>query len=307
MRERKTGLLPFGIIIVYIFVLPAISVAQIGALETDIIEYTSLWKGERFLDGRPKVPDEILERMKEVSIEEAWGVLTSHGYRHQFETGWDNMHPDRVIVGRAVTATFMPQRPDVQNETEKRGKEQGRVGGQNSWVIDTLVENDLIVVDMFKTRNFVGDNLANWIATTTGTGMVIHGGNRDIDGIYEIPDFNSYVRFYNPDGMVDVTLMGINIPTRIGQVTVMPGDVVLGGREGVIFIPAHLAQEVVESSELVRIKDEFRQICFREKKYPLEQIYGKWTEEIEKGYMEWVKDQDKKGKLTSYQREQLLK
>ncbi|MBT4485054.1 MAG: RraA family protein, partial [Candidatus Latescibacteria bacterium] len=189
MRERKTCLLPFLVIIFYIFVPPAISIAQIGALETDIIEYTSLWKGERFLDGRPKVPDEILERMKEVSIEEAWGVLISHEYRHQFETGWDNMHPERVIVGRAVTATFMPKRPDVQNETEKRGKEQGRIGGQNSWVIYTLVENDLVVVDMFKTRNFVGDNLANWIATKTGTGMVIHGGNRDIDGIYEIPDF----------------------------------------------------------------------------------------------------------------------
>jgi len=201
-----------------------------------------------------------------------------------------NMHPDRIIVGRAVTAYFMPQRPDVHNTTEKRGKENGCIGGQNSWVIDTLVENDLIVVDMFQSTNFAGDNLANSIAAKSKTGMVINGGNRDMDGIYEIPNFNTFARFWNPEGIVDVTLMGINTPIRIGPVTVMPGDVVLGRREGVIFIPPHLAEQVVKTSEIVRLRDLFGHQRLREGKYTPGEIDRRWSDDMEKDFSQWLND-----------------
>lgn len=274
--------------------LPIIASAQFGTFSKDeLIKYTPENPYERFDDGRPKVPDSILERMKDVSIEEAWGVLRGHRYNFQFAGDWMNMHPDRVVVGRAVTCAFLPKRPDFDKVTSETGKEAGNVGGQNSWVIDTLVEGDLIVVDLFgkvKNGTFAGDNLANSIYAKTKTGMVIDGGVRDLDGIFSIPNFNSFIRGVDPTAIADVTLSGINIPIRIGEVTVMPGDIVLGRREGIIFIPPQFAEEVVTRSEDIRLRDEFGHQRLREQKYTPGEIDRKWTEEIEADFKEWKKE-----------------
>ena len=106
---------------------------------------TSQWQGERFADGRPNVADDILERIKSVTIEEAWGVLRGEGYHNQFEGGWKPLHDDVVVVGRALTAQYMPNRPDVSDQIKKRGKEDGRIGNPNSWPIDMLEEGDVYV------------------------------------------------------------------------------------------------------------------------------------------------------------------
>jgi regulator of RNase E activity RraA len=151
---------------------------------------------------------------------------------------------------------------------KKNGEKEGRIGGQNSWIIDTLVKGDVIVVDLMGKvidGTFMGDNLANAIwAKSGGKGVVIHGGARDIQGVEEIPDFPVFNRGWDPSAIADVMLMGINSPIRIGRAAVMPGDVVLGKKEGVIFIPAHLAQEVVETSEIVRVRDAFGHQRLRE-------------------------------------------
>src|SRR5690606_15145780 len=90
------------------------AVAQPGIFtKADLIEYTPEWTGERFADGRPKVSDDIIERMKAVTLEEAWATLRSEGFTHQYEEGWMQIHPDKVLVGRALTAVWMPGRPDV--------------------------------------------------------------------------------------------------------------------------------------------------------------------------------------------------
>jgi regulator of RNase E activity RraA len=260
----------------------------------DIIEWTKLNPYDRFPDGRPRVPDDILERTKKVTIEQAWGVLRGHGYNFQFEGDWMNLHPDRILVGRAVTAVFMPQRPDLHAVVEEQGKADGRIGAQNSWVIDTLVENDVIVVDMFgKIENgtYAGDNLGHSIAAKSKTGMIIDGGIRDLDGIYEMPNFATFVRGVHPTGIGGVTLMGLNVPIRIGNATVVPGDVVLGRREGVIFIPPHLAEEVVKRSEEIRLRDGFGHQRLQEGKYTPGQIDRGWTPEIEADFAEWRKTQ----------------
>ena len=184
--------------------------------------------------------------------------MQGNDYRFQSAGDWVNLHPNRVLVGRAVTCMFVPTRPDLNSAVEEQGKKEERIGGQNSWVIDTLVENDAIVVDLFgkvKEGTFAGDNLGNAIFAKTKTGMVIDDGIRDLDGIYELPDFATFVRGIDPTGIANVTLTGINI--RIGEATVLPGDVVLGNRSGVIFIPPHLAQTVVERGEEVNLRDRF--------------------------------------------------
>jgi regulator of RNase E activity RraA len=287
------------------------AMAQVGVFtKENLIEYTPQWKGERFPDGRPKVPDDILERMKAVSIEEAWAVLQRYRYNFQFEANWVMAGPkEPALVGRAVTAYFHPARPDVNGVIQKKGKEQGRIGGQNSWIIDTLVKGDVIVVDLMgklAEGTFMGDNLANSIwAKSGGTGVVIDGGARDIEGVEEIPNFPVFNRGWDPSAIANVMLMGINTPIRIGRAAVMPGDVVLGKKEGVIFIPAHLAQEVVESSEITRLRDQFGHQRLREGKYTPGQIDRGWSSDIEKDFAEWLKAKEKQ--LTPYQREKLLK
>ena len=260
-----------------------------------ILAMTHLWEGDRFPDGRPRVPDDIIRRMKAISIEQAWGVLNGNNYKFQFAGDWMNLHPDRILVGRAVTCAFVPIRPDFNDAISAQGEKEERVGGQNSWVIDTLVRDDVIVVDLFgkvKDGTFAGDNLGNSIYAKTQTGMVIDGGIRDLDGIYELPDFATFVRGVDPTGIANVTLTGINIPIRIAEATVLPGDVVLGRRGGIIFIPPQFAQQVVEQGEEVALRDRFGHQRLREEVYTPGEIDRKWSEEIDADFAKWRDNQE---------------
>ncbi|MFC1551102.1 RraA family protein [Candidatus Latescibacterota bacterium] len=295
MRKSKICSLLLAVFVITALVLPAVSFAQLGSFsKEDLIRFTAEWEGERFPDGRPKVPDSILERMKNVEIEEAWGVLRGAGYRYQFEAGWQNLHPERVLVGRAVTGAFLPQRPDVHNAIRDIGKEQGRTqaGGQNSWVIDILEKDDVIVIDLFDKifeGTYAGGNLANSIWSKTGTGMVVAGGVRDLGQINRLPDFSVFIRGADPTGIGGVTLISINAPTRIGRTTVMPGDVVLGTIEGVIFIPAHLAENVVDRAEVVNMRDTFGFERLHDGTYTPGEIDSRWSEVIEEDFSQWLK------------------
>lgn len=312
MKTKNSSKLPFipTLLIPLILSCAATLFAQPGAFtKGQLVEYTPDWKGDRFPDGRPKVPDDIVKRMGPVSIEEAWAVLKRHGFNQQFEGNWVLAGPkEPVLVGRAVTAYFFPARPDVNGAIKQKGEKDGRIGGQNSWIIDTCVKGDVIVADLMGKvvdGTFMGDNLANSIwAKTGGKGVVINGGARDIEGCERIPDFPVFNRGWDPSAIADMMLMGINTPVRIGRASVMPGDVVLGKKEGVIFIPAHLAQEVVETSEIVRLRDEFGHMRLREGKYTPGQIDRKWTDDIEKDFGAWLKTKGQE--LTPYQREKLL-
>jgi len=247
---------------------------------------------DRYPDGRPKVPDDLLKRMRQVTTEQAWGVLRRHGYNHQFEGNWFCTHPGKILVGRALTAMMVPMRPDLHELVEEIGKTEGRIGGQNSWVIDMLQPNDVMVVDMYgkvKDGTFVGDNLSTSLQRRTGTGAVIDGGIRDFQGIMKL-DIVIFCRGIHPTSIADATLAGINIPVRIGEATVLPGDVVLGTPTGVIFIPPHLVKEVVERSEEIRLRDRFGKQRLREGRYTPGQIDTKWTEEIEEDFKSWLKE-----------------
>jgi len=299
VKAGKSGVMLLLFVMFYLFFFSEVINAQFGTFSREeLIEYTKEWTGERFPDGRPKVPDRILEQMKEVTITEAWTILHKYGYDYQYEgSDWINLHPECVIVGRALTASFMPYRPDVDRITKEKGKAAGCIGAMNSWVIEPLVENDLMVVDLFGRvdgGDFLGDNLANSVYAKSKTGMVINGSVRDIDGIYEIDNFNAYIRGYDPAVWFGVMIMGINVPVRIGRSVVMPGDVVLGRRDGVIFIPPHLAEEIIKSSENAGLVDEWGHIRLREKKYTPGEVDGRWTEEMKKDFEEWKKVRLKK-------------
>jgi regulator of RNase E activity RraA len=272
----------------------AASAQQIS--KDELIFLTPEWAGERFGDGRPRVPDDILERMKRVTLEEAWAVLRGQGFDFQYEGDWQVIDPAAVLVGRAVTATFMPGRPDIHKQYDERGRTDGRSGSQNSWPVDLLQPGDVYVADQFGAHvdgPTVGDNVGNAIYANSGNGFVYDGAVRDLNGLREIEGLSIFFRSYhpshhNPPGRLNTTLVGINTPTRIGAATVMPGDVVLGRDGGVIFIPPHLAQRVVETSEIVRLRDLFGQQRLAAGIYTSGQIDARWSDEIERDFSRWL-------------------
>lgn len=259
----------------------------------DIIALTPQWKGDRFDDGRPRVPDDILKRLEKVKTEEAWSVLWMKEYRYQIESNWKIVHPEKVLIGRAVTAVFGPRRPDLHDFLMEYGhKQEGRIGEMNSWVIQTLVKDDVIVVDLFDKifeGTYSGGNLSTAIATRTGRGQVIWGGIRDLQQIIEIKNLQTFYRGYDPTGIRDVTLLGLNVPCRIGNAICMPGDVVLGSVAGTLFIPPHLAEECVVNSERTRLREIFGFQRLREGTYTSAQMDTKWTDEIEADFSAWRK------------------
>jgi len=284
----------------------------------EMLFLTPLWKGERFADGRPKASDALLQRLKSVTLEEAWAVLKNENFKHNYEDGWQTINPDSVLVGRALTATFMPGRPDIQRVIDDRGHtKDGRIKSQNSWPIDMLVKGDVYVVDQFGAHEdgpTIGDNLGNSIYAKTGNGIVYNGAVRDINGLKELGRFTSFFRTYhpshhlnNPDGELNTTLVGINTPTRIGKATVLPGDVVLGRDGGVIFFPPHLLEIVVKTSEIVRLRDMFGHQRLREQKYTPGQIDNRWSEEIEKDFSKWLNDKIDKLPVPKAQIQEFLK
>lgn len=257
----------------------------------EMMALTPTWKGERFADGRPKVSDQILERMKNISLEQAWSVLRGEGYPHQYEHGWQNIHAGEVLVGRVLTAQYMPLRQEVRAQLEKKGAEEGRIGDMVSWPIDMLEKGDVYVADSYAKIDdgpIIGDNLGTAIVAKSGNGVVINGTVRDYESLSKIAGFTSFIRGTHPSYQQQMMLTGINVPIRIGGVTVMPGDIVLGKHDGVIFIPPHLAEKVVKTGEIVILRDRFGHQMLREGTYTPGQIDARWTEAIEKHFSQWL-------------------
>lgn len=280
------------------------SFGQLGMFTTEQrIDITRSWKGERFPDGRPKVPDEVLNRLRHTTAEEAWGTLRRHGFNLQFEGNWKtiNVKPGERLVGRAVTAQFMPRRPDMDAVINAHAKQEGRVGhGQNSWVIDTLVKGDVMVVDLYGKIDggtIIGDNLGTSIMTKTGTGLVVNGAVRDPSGLSEIDGFKVFTRGFHPSAIAEATLMGFNIPIRMGHATVLPGDVVLSDPDGITFIPAELAEEVADESELTQLRDDWGHTMLREQKYTPGQIDARWTPQMVDEFNKWAESKGSKMRM----------
>jgi len=250
--------------------------AQIFTFTPDqMIKYSAKNPFDRFADGRPRIPDALLEKAKGLSAEEIFAVLPEAKFPNQYEGNWTVLHPGRKLVGRAVTAQFMPYRPDVAEVAESEAKAKGLGHNANQRVIDVLQPGDVIVVDLFgKIDNgtFVGDNLATAIYSTTKTGFVIDGGIRDLEGIFPI-EIAAYFRGVHPSAIGNVMLTGVNIPVRIGGATVMPGDLVFGDREGVYFVPPYLVAEILEKAETTHIHDEWTKSKFLTGKYKSSELY----------------------------------
>lgn len=255
--------------------------------------YTYQWEGERFEDGRPKVSDELLERVKNIKLEDAWQYLNELGYPNQYEGGWEKLHADEPMVGRVLTAQYMPDRTDVRERLIQEGTDAGHVGPMNTWPIDRLQEGDIYLADSFgkiAQGTLIGGNLGTSIFSRSGNGVIFNGSSRDDEDLEKIEGFNAFVRDWHPSFLEEVMLMGINVPVRIGNVTVMPGDVALAKKQGVVFIPPHLVEEIVVTAEIVQLRDEFAQHRMRDGVYTAGQIDTRWTQDIEDDFLDWLQE-----------------
>jgi regulator of RNase E activity RraA len=291
-----------GIVLLFIFSL-SFQNCLLGQTipKEELIFLTSSWKGERFPDGRPKISDSIIERAKHINIDDAWTVLKNNGYVNQFEGGWKMVKDDVPVIGRAVTAMFMPSRPDIEKNIKDRGARDGRKGNTNSWPIETLVKGDVYVADGFGKiggGTLMGSTLATSIFSKSGNGVIFNGASRDLGEIQEINGFNAFVRDFHPSFLEEMVLMGLNTPIRIGNVMVLPGDLVLARREGVLFIPAHMAEEVISTAEFVIRKDQFGFEMVKTGRYSTGQIDSQWTDEIKTEFIKWLDKHPELGKMT---------
>ncbi len=285
---------------------------NVGSSPDYIKALTSEWKGERLADGRPKVPDALLERLKNVSMEEAWGYLRNKGYMNQYEGEWTIIHPEEAMTGRVVTAQYMPLRPDLESQVKAQGKLENRAqqGGTNSWPIDTLTPGDVYVADGYgkiADGTLIGDNLGNSIYAKSQRGVIFYGSVRDQEGLSEIKGFNGWIKGAHPSFIFQMMLTSINAPIRIGRATVLPGDAVLAKKYGVVFIPAHLLQDLVLTAEVTALRDEFGHQRLREKKYLAGQIDSRWTDEIKKDFLDWARNYPGKLPMTREELDNYLK
>ena len=290
----------------------SIKAQTVAATPEYIKTLTSQWKGERFPDGRPKVSDELLARLKNLGLEDVWGVLRNRGYQNQFEGNWQVVNPDSAMTGRVVTAQYMPLRPDFADVIKAEGKAEGRGqhGGTNSWPIDILVDGDVYVADSYEKMadgTLIGDNLGNSIYAHSHRGVIFYGSVRDMQGLSEIKGFNGWVKGSDPSYIQQMMLSSINQPIRVGRATVLPGDVVLANKFGVIFVPAYLCQEVVITSEVTQLRDEFGHQRLREKKYLTGQIDSEWTDDIKKDFLDWLNHYPGKLPMTKKELDDYLK
>jgi regulator of RNase E activity RraA len=274
----------------------------------ELIFLTSEWKGERFPDGRPKIPDDLLERAKHIMIDDAWTVLKNEGYLNQFEGNWKTVN-NTIMTGRAVTAMYLPSRPDVERNIKERGWKQGRKGNTNSWPIDILTKGDLYVADAFgkiSGGSIMGATLANSIYSKSGNGVVFDGAARDLQEISNIQGFNAFVRDFHPSFTEEMVLMGLNTPIRIGGAIVLPGDLVIATMEGVLFVPAHMAEYVVSVAEFVVRKDKFGFEMVRTGKYSTGEIDDQWTDEIKTEFLNWLKKHPELGTMTRQELDEIM-
>ena len=293
---------PFFVVILLVvsFLSIQISLNAQTISKEEMIFLTSEWKGERFEDGRPKISDDLLERAKNIMIDDAWTVLRNEGYLNQYEGDWKTVN-DNLMTGRAVTAMYLPSRPDVEKNIKDRGAKQGRTGNTNAWPIDILQKGDLYVADAYgkiEGGPIMGATLANSIYSKSGNGVVFNGASRDLQEIVNIEGFNAFVRDFHPSFTEHMVLMGLNTPIRIGNAIVLPGDLVIATREGILFVPAHMAEQVVSTSEFVTRKDQFGFEMVKTGTYTTGEIDSQWTDEIKTAFLKWLEKHPELGKMT---------
>lgn len=277
-----------------LLLLPYSANAQlISFSKQDLIDYTAANPFDRLPDGRPKVPEDLMERARGLSSEEVWAILREKGFNNQYADGFQVLHPGKTLVGRVFTVQFMPVRADVEDIAEKKAKEHGIKRLMNQTAIDMLQPGDVLVVDLFGKKvdgTIVGDNLFYYVNVAThGGGLVVDGSIRDLDGISEI-DMPAYFRFADPTPIDNVMLTGINVPVRIGGATVMPGDLAVGDREGVYFIPPQFVKELLDRADEIHIHDEWTKKKFAEGKYKSSEIYSTPSDpRLLKEYQDYLK------------------
>ena len=188
--------------------------------------------------------DDTRAKLKKVSTASIATALFKRGLRNQFIQGVTPVSPkDENMVGPAFTLRYIPAREDRNPITVFRNADHPQ-----RVAVETCPEGHVLVMDARKDARAAtaGSILVTRLAKRGAAGIVSDGGFRDAHGIGELA-MPAYCA--GPSAPTNLTLheaLDINVPIACGDAAVFPGDVLVGDRDGVMVIPAHLADEIAE-------------------------------------------------------------
>ncbi len=223
---------------------------------------------------RPEVTDDALEELRSVPLEVIFSAVGE--YRTNYARGFQSTRPGERLVGRALTMRFLPPRPDLTRAANILAEEGNWDRRYYSRASEEARPGDVVVAELggVDGHNLFGDMGAMGIQMRGAAGIVIDGGMRDLTGLQadRFEGFPVLHRFSDPH---TTSWLGVeyNAPVRVGGVTVLPGDIVVGDDGGVFFFPPELLDDVLAAAEESEAMEEFQRELLEEKSYRFRDIY----------------------------------
>ena len=221
-----------------------------------------------------EVTEEQLQRLRDVPLEVIFGAIGD--YRLNYATGFENTQPGKRLVGRALTMRFLPPRPDLTEAALTLAKEGNWDRRYYARAAEEANPGDVVVAELGGSdgHNLFGDMGATGIQMRGAAGVIIDGGMRDYTGLRDerFEDFPVFYKFSDPH---TTSWLGVeyNTPVRIGGVTVLPGDIVVGDTGGVFFFPSSLVERVLEYADETAAREQFQLQLLEDKEYRFRDIY----------------------------------
>ncbi len=239
-----------------------------------------------------RVPDELLEKFRNVSNATVLGLLLKRGYEKTYMKGVRSLAPGRRLVGRAVTLRYLPSRPDLMQRVAKGAYGEGMNDTPRWRALEALGPGDALVADAMGLGHVStgGDVVFSRIVTKGAEGLVTDGGVRDGHKVarYGYPLFAGGS---TPTvGEPNILPYEVNEPIQCGGVLVWPGDVVLGDDDGVVVLASQMAAEIIDDAIH---HDEVEQavLAYTQEHRVSPSRYYPFNEETDKLYEEWKKRQ----------------
>jgi regulator of RNase E activity RraA len=234
-----------------------------------------------------RVTDAQLEHLKHIQLEPIWQAVQALGYRNCHFSGLKTTRPGERLVGRAVTIRYLPQRPDLTEAMTKLAKEGDWPRAYNVRAAEEVKPGDVIAVDLgggIPDGIFFGDVSAIGARAAGANGVILYGSTRDEVELQKMAGFPVLAMGFDPR---PATQIGVdwNVPIRVGDVTVLPGDVVVADEEAAVFFPGKIAEQVIQRAQATQDQEMYERKLATERQHKFRDVYP-LNPELKKQYEE---------------------
>ncbi len=203
----------------------------------------------------PSLSDETRARLKKVSTPTIATLLYKHGFKNAYIQGVSLLNPsDTPLVGPAFTLRYIAAREDTDELTEFRKSDHPQ-----RLAVETCPEGHVLVMDCRQDASAAsaGSILLTRLQVRGAAGCVTDGGIRDAQGAMGLSMSIFTAKPSAPTNLTKHHAVDINVPISCGSVPVYPGDVLVGDSDGVMVIPAHMVDQVLDEAEPMELFEEF--------------------------------------------------